>query len=392
MGHFNHSVVATQALLKNQPDGNKALKLIQDVATRWNSSYLMIKRLLQLRVPVYAVLHDESVTKPSDRSILDLNDSNWKVLEIIMPILEPFVQATEILGIESTPTGSQVFILLHGLFQTLAESDIDSGIGTDLKLKIKAGIKKRFHVDGSGIPIDDVVQCSPLILALALDPRYKSLKILSPPQQDIVRNRVNALVANKQSENPEAQVKVKIEGEPQGKKPKITDCLLGDVIVDLTNDDTIDEYSDFLKEPIRIANPLEWWSGAQTRYPKLAQLAKQYLCIPATSVPSERVFSVAGLTVSKLRGSLDPDTVNEILFLHKHLKPTISDLLKQFSADEPQTESTAYQVEDIVSVQQATTPRTSNVDIKQECNDSNSNVANVPSLPSLPSDTDGTFD
>ena len=79
-------------------------------------------------------------------------------------------------------------------------------------------------MDGSGIPIDDVVQCSPLILALALDPRYKSLKILSPPQQDIVRNRVNALVANKQSENPEAQVKVKIEGEPQGKKPKITAC------------------------------------------------------------------------------------------------------------------------------------------------------------------------
>ena len=70
MGHFNHSVVATQALLKNQPDENKALKLIQDVATRWNSSYLMIKRLLQLRVLVCAVLHAESVTKPSDHSIL----------------------------------------------------------------------------------------------------------------------------------------------------------------------------------------------------------------------------------------------------------------------------------------------------------------------------------
>ena len=182
----------------------------------------------------------------------------------------------------------------------------------------------------------------PFDFALALDPRYKRLKILSPPQQNNVRNRVNALVANEQSKNPEAQVKVKIEGEPQGKKPKITDCPMGDVIVDLTNEDTIDEYSDFVKEPTRIANPLEWWSSAQTRYSKLAQLAKQYLCIPATSVPSERVFSVTGLTVSKLRGSLDLDTVSEILFLHKHLKPTISDLLKQFSAEESQTELIAY--------------------------------------------------
>ena len=287
------------------------------------------------------------MTKPSDRSILDLSDSNWKVLEIIMPILEPFVQATEILGIESTPTDSQVFILLHGLFQTLAESDIDLGIGTDLKLKIKAGIKKRFNLDGCGIPIDNVVQCSPLILALALDIRYKSLKILPLAQQNIVRNRVNSLVANEHSENPEEQVKVKIEGEPEGKKPKITDCLMGDVIVDLTNEGTIeDEYTDFVKEPIRIANHLEWWSAAQIRYPKLAQLAKQYLCIPATSVPSERVFSVAGLTVSKLRGSLDPDTVNEIPFLQKHPKPTISDLLKQFSGDESQTESITNQVDD----------------------------------------------
>ena len=74
VAHFNHSVVSTQALLKKQSDcqdsraNSKPLKLIQDAATRWNSSFLMMKRLLLLRVPLYAVLHDDAVTKVSDRA------------------------------------------------------------------------------------------------------------------------------------------------------------------------------------------------------------------------------------------------------------------------------------------------------------------------------------
>jgi hAT family C-terminal dimerisation region len=40
------------------------------------------------------------------------------------------------------------------------------------------------------------------------------------------------------------------------------------------------------------------------------------LCIPATSAPSERVFSSAGLTISKCRASLQPQHASELIFLH----------------------------------------------------------------------------
>ncbi|MBN3271704.1 ZBED1 protein, partial [Polyodon spathula] len=57
-------------------------------------------------------------------------------------------------------------------------------------------------------------------------------------------------------------------------------------------------------------NPLE--SGL--KYPHLAQLAKKYLCVPGTSVLSERVFSTAGNIVNKKRAALDPEQVDRLLF------------------------------------------------------------------------------
>ena len=61
------------------------------------------------------------------------------------------------------------------------------------------------------------------------------------------------------------------------------------------------------------------------RYPVLAKMARQYLSIPATEVASERMFSAAGLTLTKLRSLLDADTVDVILFLHKNYVPKVSD-------------------------------------------------------------------
>ena len=60
------------------------------------------------------------------------------------------------------------------------------------------------------------------------------------------------------------------------------------------------------------------------RFPSLAALARSYLAIPATEVASERVFSTAGNTLTKLRNQLDPGTVDAIIFLHKNYVPKVS--------------------------------------------------------------------
>ena len=63
-------------------------------------------------------------------------------------------------------------------------------------------------------------------------------------------------------------------------------------------------------------NPLDWWRLHQHRFDLLALLARRILCIPATSAPSERVFSTAGHTITKLRASLSSSNAAALIYLH----------------------------------------------------------------------------
>lgn len=62
-------------------------------------------------------------------------------------------------------------------------------------------------------------------------------------------------------------------------------------------------------------NPLDMWRKRAKEFPYLARLARRVLSIPATQAQSERMFSAAGLTVNKRRGSLDPENVEMLVFL-----------------------------------------------------------------------------
>jgi len=81
------------------------------------------------------------------------------------------------------------------------------------------------------------------------------------------------------------------------------------------------EVDKYLNEPLisRAENPLVWWVERKKVYPRLYTLVKRRLCIMATSVPCERIFSKAGQVVSEKRSRLSTSKISQILFLNHNM-------------------------------------------------------------------------
>ncbi len=112
------------------------------------------------------------------------------------------------------------------------------------------------------------------------------------------------------------------ETEPASKKTALED-LLGDSFSKTEKSSRgiemeIDLYRREASIPLSCC-PLKWWRESCSKYPLLSPLAKAYLSIPATSVPSERVFSTAGDIVTAQRSQLLPEIVDMLIFLKKNM-------------------------------------------------------------------------
>ncbi len=73
-------------------------------------------------------------------------------------------------------------------------------------------------------------------------------------------------------------------------------------------------------------DPLKWWKENCAKYPYVANIDRKYLAIPATSAPSEQVWSHLARILSLWHAHLSDDLVGCMMYV----KENLLFLLKQY--------------------------------------------------------------
>ena len=63
---------------------------------------------------------------------------------------------------------------------------------------------------------------------------------------------------------------------------------------------------------------LKWWQSRKLAYPLMSKLVQKRFSMVATSVPSERLFSVAGNVINNRQSSLLPENADKLIFLFEN--------------------------------------------------------------------------
>lgn len=169
VAHFKHSTTATAALCEASAQHScSSSKLIQDVPTRWNSSWEMLTRLYSMRAPVSTVLL--SSTKSSESKLL-LTPEEWTLVGELVEVLRPLSLVTESLSAESYPTISFAYPQFLNLINSSMQiNPVDSDAVCDLKTSVSSAINQRL---GANLNLTKFLGVSCL-----LDPRFKALSFL----------------------------------------------------------------------------------------------------------------------------------------------------------------------------------------------------------------------
>ncbi|XP_040208642.1 E3 SUMO-protein ligase ZBED1-like isoform X2 [Rana temporaria] len=304
VGHFKHSPANQAELEQQQVTHNKKKEsLAQEVSTRWNSTLEMIKRVQRNAEPLKdaLALHTTNIAMPTVTELEKL-----KKLEAV---LEHCRYVSELLGGEKFVSCSVVLPALCHLSRVMEVTEDDPAYTIKFKGTFAADMEGR----------KEKTNITWLRVATALDPRFKDLKCLSKPDRAEVWGTIRALLQEMVRERP-AQPDNKVTPEPPTKKPTLM----------LTNESSSDEEEDSIDQCLRRYKsepltgmddcPQEWWSTHEGAHSEMARLARKYLATPATSVPSERLFSLSGHVVQKKRASLLSENVNRLVCLSNWLK------------------------------------------------------------------------
>lgn len=285
--------------------------LINDVETRWNSTYYMFERLYQVRDPLVAAI---AVLQQKNANLQSLDAADFDLLKELLEILKPFELVTTELSAEKNVSGSKTLLMLRELKKRM-RTFVNNG-----SKKPESQAISQFLLDGLNARFPILENNLLLSISTFLDPRFKKRGITDPTALQYCKKELHCLIVKMiEKENydvPPADAVVKpaadsfwasFDAQNESAISNITPTTSATIEIRQYNEEpAIDRHSD----------PFDWWQKRENVYPHLAKLAKRYFSMVATSVPSERVFSTAGELVSKKRNRLSSEHIECIMFLN----------------------------------------------------------------------------
>nr|XP_054592253.1 E3 SUMO-protein ligase ZBED1-like [Nothobranchius furzeri] len=287
--------------------------LISESPTRWGSRQKMIERFLEQEKAITRVLGADKKTRHLVPTWQDL-----EVLEATNKAVKPLQDFTDALSGESYVSVSCIKPVLH-LFKTslLLPEEEDLELTKTIKANIMRYLESKYC---------DLEKEELLDMASLLDPRFRTTYIDASKLEVVKKRAVSEISALCNSTTEEAGPSAVQENTPPKKK-----MTLGAFFKKSAPSTTLHPQSEKTKIETELAtyllipdtepdtDPLEWWKLHQPNFPRLSLLAKKYISVPATSAPSERVFSVGGGIVTCNRACLKPDVVDRLIFLAKNV-------------------------------------------------------------------------
>ncbi|XP_065368779.1 E3 SUMO-protein ligase ZBED1-like [Calliphora vicina] len=309
--YFHRSSQGLKKLIETQKQMQlPELKLKQDVVTRWNSTYDMLQRIVCIKDAVISTL---ALNRPD----LSLPLDEWVLLDEIILILKPFYEVTKEISAEKNVTLSKVTVLCNLLESKISRCNSSNERIIAMSRIIKNGLITRFgELERSQLYAESTI----------LDPRFKrnGFKNVSMYESAVrvLRNQI-ILIRLQNSETTEESCPEMIASNDE--ESSIWNEYDYDFNKTVRPENNIAagirEFDKYLNEEYldRKKDPLTWWKERKQLYPRVYIYALKRLCIVATSVPCERIFSATGQIINERRTLLKPNKVSSLVFLHNNM-------------------------------------------------------------------------
>ncbi|KAI4486643.1 hypothetical protein M0804_006013 [Polistes exclamans] len=285
--------------------------IVIDYPGVWTSTYNMMEQIVQRHNIISSILDN---LESNEQETIGLSPEEWRVVEDLVNVLEPFKVTIMTLSEEKMPLISLLRPLLWQLVSShLKVKESDSDIARSFKESLSDMLCERYA---------DYNVTLLLQIATSLDPRFKQLPYASDEDKGLVATPIKEMLTKLiQSENGDL---IKIEEEQMCKKSRLSgmELLLGSLCATKNGmpaeekaDLELVQYQSESTAPLDYC-PLQWWAKVSAKCPNLAKLACRYNCVPACCAPPARIPAEVQVLYDTRRAALPSHLVDKLLFLH----------------------------------------------------------------------------